>query len=106
MEIDLRDPPGPIFKGKSINELRIPIPRSHGADFDLIWKSTCYICFAPIFQCEFNNDVDFQIRLAQYGNSSRYIFFQYKINGDRSNQHNMVISLNCLFNSNFTVMSI
>ena len=62
-----RDPPGPIFQGESIYKPRIPVPRSHGADFDvqiiLIWKSTCYICFTPVFQCEFNDDVNFQIRL-------------------------------------------
>jgi len=34
---------------------------------------TCYICPGLVFQCEFNGDVRFTIRLTKYGNISKYI---------------------------------
>jgi hypothetical protein len=35
---------------------------------------TCYILQGPVFQCEFNRDVHWVIRLTCYGNSSKFIY--------------------------------
>jgi hypothetical protein len=44
-----------------------------GKVFTLKRYRTCYILQGPVFQCEFNCDIYWVIRLTCYGNSSKFI---------------------------------
>ena len=65
------------------------IPAYLGNSFTCVQYRMCYICPGPIFQCEFNCDVNLVIRLGNFGNWYICICIQHRFS--------MWIQLRCQF---------